>query len=174
VSPAQFIHPGFSTRVRNALDEFSLAPKSLELELTEGMLLQKTDTVLQTMNALKELGIWFALDDFGTGYSSLSYLKRFPLDILKIDQSFVRDISTDEDDAEIVRAILALARALRLEVIAEGVETEEQLAFLAQHQCQVYQGYWFSRPVAPEVIGEMLAKQAESGAVAKPDRASFA
>ena len=126
------------------------------MELTESMLMHKTDAVLDTLKQLKSAGILFAIDDFGTGYSSLSYLKRFPLDVLKIDQSFVRDVCTDRNNAGIVRAIIDMARALNLKVIAEGVETEEQLEFLRIHRCESFQGYHFSKPLPAAGLIELL------------------
>jgi len=125
-------------------------PTRLKLELTESMLLANVENTIDTMYALKEKGIGFALDDFGTGYSSLAYLKRLPLDQLKIDQSFVRDVLTDPNDAAIARTILGLGHTLGLEVIAEGVETADQRNFLALHGCRTFQGYLFGRPVTAE------------------------
>lgn len=162
VSQLQFRKPNFCETVRSIIDEMNVSPELLELELTEGMLMHNKESVLATLKELKNAGIHLAVDDFGTGYSSLSYLKRFPLDVLKIDQSFVRDIATDSDDAEIVRAIIAMARALRLKVIAEGVETEEQLEFLKNHRCESYQGYYFSRPIPAVEIEMLLANQNQS------------
>jgi len=158
VSPLQIRQPDFAALVRRALAASRIAPGSLELELTETMLMHKTDAVLETLTELKDAGLRFAIDDFGTGYSSLSYLKRFPLDVLKIDQSFVRDISTDVNDSAIVRAIIDMARALNLRVIAEGVETPEQLGFLRLHRCHSCQGYYFSRPIPAEHMEELIAR----------------
>ena len=146
--------------VAAALRDSGLPPRLLELELTESILLQDVENTLQTVQRLKALGVRLAIDDFGTGYSSLSYLKRFAVDKLKIDQSFVRDIGTDPDDAAIVRAIIQLARSLRLEIIAEGVETEEQRAFLLAEGCRHAQGYLFSRPLPPAVLEAFLRMQA--------------
>jgi EAL domain-containing protein (putative c-di-GMP-specific phosphodiesterase class I) len=119
----------------------------LKLELTEGMLLENIEDTIATMNALNEIGVKFSLDDFGTGYSSLQYLKRLPLDQLKIDQTFVRDLAADSSDKAIVRTIIAMAHSLDLNVIAEGVETEEQRQLLMERGCTHYQGYLFSKPV---------------------------
>ncbi len=147
ISARQFRQPDFIDQVRAALTN-SCAPAScLTLELTESLLLTDVDNVITTMQRLKELGVGFSIDDFGTGYSSLSYLKRLPLDQIKIDQSFVRDIATDADDRAIVRAIISLANSLDLSVIAEGVETQEQRDFLAANGCEVYQGFFYGRPV---------------------------
>jgi EAL domain-containing protein (putative c-di-GMP-specific phosphodiesterase class I) len=122
-------------------------PSRLKLELTESLLVANVDEVIEKMFALKAKGVGFSLDDFGTGYSSLSYLKRLPLDQLKIDMSFVRDVLSDPNDAAIAKTIVALAQSLGLGVIAEGVETEAQRDFLASSGCHAYQGYFFSRPL---------------------------
>ena len=127
-------------------------PRRLKLELTESMLADNVQDIIEKMFALKAKGVGFSLDDFGTGYSSLSYLKRLPLDQLKIDQSFVRDVMVDTNDAAIARTIVALAQSLGLGVIAEGVETEAQKDFLANSGCHAYQGYFFSRPLAVEAF----------------------
>lgn len=147
VSARQFEQPDFIDQVFEILDLTGADPTRLKLELTESMLLDNTDNVIVKMTSLKARGIRFSLDDFGTGFSSLSYLKRLPIDQLKIDQSFVRDIETDPNDAAIVRTIIALGQSLGLNVIAEGVETEGQRNFLAVHGCKQYQGYLFGRPV---------------------------
>ena len=150
LSALQFRRDNLVETVATALRASGLAPHLLELELTESMLLQNVEVTLATVRRLKVLGVRLAIDDFGTGYSSLSYLKRFTVDKLKIDQSFVRDIGTDPDDAAIVRAIIQMAKSLRLGIIAEGVETEEQLEFLRSEGCQEIQGYYFSCPLSAE------------------------
>jgi EAL domain-containing protein (putative c-di-GMP-specific phosphodiesterase class I) len=122
--------------------------------------MQNAEQALAILDRLHATGVKIAIDDFGTGYSSLSYLKRLPIDVLKIDQSFVQDIADDADDRTIVSAIIGLARSLQLEVIAEGVETEAQLAFLRERQCGMMQGYLFSRPVSGDEVLGMLKKQA--------------
>jgi diguanylate cyclase (GGDEF)-like protein/PAS domain S-box-containing protein len=147
VSARQFRQHGFCELVHNALRQHGVLPNRLKLELTEGMLLENVEETIATMQALRELGVRFSLDDFGTGYSSLQYLKRLPLDQLKIDQSFVRELVSDSNDQAIVLTIIAMARSLKLDVIAEGVETESQRALLEQLGCVRYQGYLFSRPV---------------------------
>ncbi|WP_295456629.1 bifunctional diguanylate cyclase/phosphodiesterase [uncultured Thiodictyon sp.] len=146
VSARQFRDPGFVDQVRTALAASGADPHRLKLELTESLLLEDVTDTIAKMTALKSLGLGFSLDDFGTGYSSLSYLKRLPLDQLKIDQSFVRDALDNPNDAAIVRAILALAPNLNLTVIAEGVETQAQRAFLIENGCRAFQGYLFGRP----------------------------
>ncbi|HEX8978738.1 MAG TPA: EAL domain-containing protein [Parasulfuritortus sp.] len=150
VSARQFHQPDFVEQVRRSLLANGADPSRLKLELTESVVLDNVDAVIERMQQLDGLGVGFALDDFGTGYSSLSYLKRLPLDQVKIDQSFVRDVTRDPNDAAIVRAILAMSRSLGLEVIAEGVETQEQRDFLLANGCTAYQGYLFGRPVPIE------------------------
>ncbi|MDP2404565.1 MAG: EAL domain-containing protein, partial [Methylotenera sp.] len=147
VSAKQFRQPDFITQVQTAVQQHGINPARLKLELTESMLLEHIDLTIATMNALKEIGIRFSLDDFGTGYSSLQYLKKLPLYQLKIDQSFVRDIADDVSDQAIVRTIIAMAQTLNLNVIAEGVETEQQRQLLQSNGCHTYQGYLFSQPV---------------------------
>lgn len=162
VSPRQFQQAGFVGMLHEALAESGLTPDHLEIELTESTLMHGSAPEA-TLISLRELGVLVAIDDFGTGYSSLSYLKRFPLDILKIDQSFVRDLSDDPNDAAITLAIISMAKNLNLRVIAEGVETQEQFAFLKSHGCDECQGYLFSKPQPAEAITQILANQAEAG-----------
>ena len=146
VSARQFRHPDFVAQVRAVLDHSGANPEKLKLELTESLLVANMEDIIAKMTALRAWGVGFSLDDFGTGYSSLAYLKRLPLDQLKIDQSFVRDILTDPNDAAIARTIVALAQSLGLAVIAEGVETEAQRDFLTCNGCHAFQGYLFGRP----------------------------
>lgn len=147
VSARQFHHPDFVNQVLFELETSGANPELLKLELTESLLAQDLSGIVQKMNALKSRGVTFSLDDFGTGYSSLAYLKRLPLDQLKIDQGFVRDVLVDASDAAIVRTVIALGDRLGLNVIAEGVETQEQREFLESNGCNAYQGYLFSRPL---------------------------
>ncbi|MFD2113729.1 EAL domain-containing protein [Thiorhodococcus fuscus] len=147
VSARQFHQPDFVAQVRDSLERSGANPARLKLELTESVVLENADLVIERMQELRALGVGFSMDDFGTGYSSLSYLKRLPLDQLKIDKSFVRDITTDPNDAAIVRAILAMSHSLGLQVLAEGVETEEQQIFLRENGCDAFQGYLFGRPI---------------------------
>jgi diguanylate cyclase (GGDEF)-like protein/PAS domain S-box-containing protein len=159
VSALQFNQPGFVDQVLEVLGSTGANPRRLKLELTESMLADNVQDIIEKMFALKAKGVGFSLDDFGTGYSSLSYLKRLPLDQLKIDQSFVRDIMVDANDAAIAKTVVALAQSLGLGVIAEGVETEAQRDFLASSGCHAYQGYFFSRPLPLEDF-EQFARQA--------------
>jgi diguanylate cyclase (GGDEF)-like protein/PAS domain S-box-containing protein len=168
VSARQFHHPDFVDQVLAVLAQTKANPYLLKLELTEGMLLDDVESIIAKMNVLRTHGVSFSLDDFGTGYSSLSYLKRLPLYQLKIDQSFVRDVLTDHNDAAIAQTIIALARSMGLSVIAEGVETEAQRALLEQHGCRSFQGYMFNKP-APikefEQMVEQYARQHPGGGV---------
>ncbi len=156
ISALEFREENFSKNVFAILSESGLDPTFLELELTEGVLMRHADSAASLLKALRITGVKVAVDDFGTGYSSLSYLRRFPVDVLKIDQSFVRRITTHAGDAPIVTAILAMARSLNLQVVAEGVETPEELAFLKAHQCDEGQGYYFSKPVPAEEFAVLL------------------
>ncbi|MYN08632.1 EAL domain-containing protein [Massilia sp. FT127W] len=156
VSARQFHQPDFCEQVRSVLRRYGVDPGLLKLELTEGVLLENMEDTIASMQALRELGVRFALDDFGTGYSSLQYLKRLPLDQLKIDQSFVRDLASDGNDQAIVRTIIAMARSLNLDVIAEGVETDAQCALLGQLGCQSYQGYLFGKPMPAPALPELI------------------
>jgi diguanylate cyclase (GGDEF)-like protein/PAS domain S-box-containing protein len=162
VSARQFHQADFVDQVLAVLEQRGANPRRLKLELTEGLLISNVEDVIAKMNALKEKGVGFSLDDFGTGYSSLSYLKRLPLDQLKIDQSFIKDILIDPNDAAIARVIVALAGSLGLAVIAEGVETEAQRSFLALHACHCYQGYLFSPPLPLDEF-EALVQQGLAG-----------
>jgi len=156
VSARQFRQADFVEQVAAALERHRVNPKLLKLELTESLLLDNVDSVVNKMQALRALGVRFSLDDFGTGYASLSYLKRFPFEQLKVDRSFIRDIATDPDDAAIVRAIIAMGNTLRLSVVAEGVEADEQHVFLVEHGCTSFQGYLFGRPMPFDEFEETL------------------
>lgn len=156
VSAKQFRQPDFVSQVSSAISYYAINPKLLKLELTESMLLDDIEATIATMNALNSLGVQFSLDDFGTGYSSLQYLKRLPLNQIKIDQSFVRDLVIDQSDRAIVRTIIAMAGSLNLNIIAEGVETEDQRQLLLSKGCTHYQGYLFSRPVPIESFEALL------------------
>ena len=156
VSAMEFREDAFLDGVFATLNETGLDPQLLELELTESVLVKHAESAASILRAVREKGVQVAIDDFGTGYSSLSYLRKFPVDALKIDQSFVRQISTGGDDTIIVTAIIALARSLKLRVVAEGVETAEELAFLNAQHCDEGQGYYFSRPIPPDQFARLL------------------
>jgi diguanylate cyclase (GGDEF)-like protein/PAS domain S-box-containing protein len=156
LSARQFQQPELVNEVRRALAETGLPASCLDLEITETNAMQNAEATVHTLRELKALGVRITIDDFGIGYSSLSYLKRLPIDTLKIDQSFVRDITTDPDDAAIATAVIALAHTLKLRVVAEGVETEEQLVFLENHGCDLMQGYLFSRPLPADECAGIL------------------
>ncbi|MGD0959800.1 MAG: EAL domain-containing protein, partial [Methylomonas sp.] len=156
VSAQQFRQTDFVAQVETVVKQFDINPKRLKLELTESTLLDNIQDTIATMNDLKKLGVQFSLDDFGTGYSSLQYLKSLPLEQLKIDQSFVRDIAVDSNDLAIVSTIIAMAHSLNLNVIAEGVETETQRKLLESLNCLQYQGYHFGKPVSIEQFNSDL------------------
>ncbi|EPJ77412.1 MAG: EAL domain-containing protein [Pseudomonas sp.] len=155
VSPKQFADPELVSSIAAILKEEQLDASLLELELTEGLLLEATEDTRQQLDSLKKMGLSLAMDDFGTGYSSFSYLKKFPIDVIKIDRSFIRDIPDDQDDMEITSAVIAMAHNLKLKVVAEGIETAAQLTFLRRHRCDVGQGYLFDRPIPGE---DLIAK----------------
>lgn len=159
ISPVQFRQPDFVDLVRTTLHRWDIPSEQLELELTEGIVIEQIDWTVEKMNELRELGVRFAIDDFGTGYSSLAYLNKLPLDILKIDQSFVRELGEDESSASIITSIIAMAKLLDFELVAEGVETCEQLDFLNQHGCETYQGYLFSKPLPIEELTSFLSEK---------------
>ncbi|MDO8413969.1 MAG: EAL domain-containing protein [Gallionellaceae bacterium] len=156
LSARQFRQQDLVEVVSRVLQETGLDPTLLELELTESLIMQNVNTAIDTLTQLKDMGVKLSIDDFGTGYSSLSYLKRFPIDFLKIDQSFVRDITTDKDDAAIAKTIISMSHDMELKVIAEGVETEAQESFLRQYHCDEMQGYFFSKPVPATGIASLL------------------
>jgi EAL domain-containing protein (putative c-di-GMP-specific phosphodiesterase class I) len=155
-SAQQFQREGLVESVGRILRETGLAASRLDLEITESVIIHRSEEVIARIQAFDDMGVRISIDDFGTGYSSLSYLKRFAIHQLKIDQSFVRDISSDPDDAAIVSAIIAIAHSLGLAVVAEGVETAEQLAFLKSLGCDAAQGYYFSKPVPAEEFSRLL------------------
>ncbi|WP_308922220.1 EAL domain-containing protein [Janthinobacterium sp. J1-1] len=156
VSGIQFFVGGLEEEVLRAIRKHDIAPDLLELELTESSLMSNAEETIAVLSNLKALGIQISIDDFGTGYSSLAYLKRFPIDKLKIDIAFVREVTSNPDDAAIVLAIISMAHSMKLQVIAEGVENDAQLAYLRRHGCDEMQGYYFSRPVAQEEFEQML------------------
>jgi diguanylate cyclase (GGDEF)-like protein/PAS domain S-box-containing protein len=157
VSAVQFRNEKFLENLTAILDETGLDPKRLELELTESVLMKRAEATASILRTLRDRGVQVSVDDFGTGYSSLSYLRKFPIDALKIDQSFIRQISTAGEDTTIVAAVISMARDLRLRVVAEGVEKLEELEFLRAHQCDEVQGFYFSRPVPPQQFVKLLS-----------------
>jgi diguanylate cyclase (GGDEF)-like protein/PAS domain S-box-containing protein len=159
LSARQFVARDLGPTIRRILEQHRVDPSLIELEITESSLMTNTAEATRTLEYLSGLGLSISIDDFGTGYSSLAYLKRFPLDALKIDRSFVRDIASDEDDANITRAIISMAHSLELKVVAEGVETEAQAAFLANHGCDQIQGYYLTPPLAPQDYLAWLARR---------------
>ena len=156
LSARQFRQQAVADMVSQVLSATGCSPAALELEITESVVMEDPEAATLTLQKLSEMGVHLSIDDFGTGYSSLSYLKRFPINSLKIDKSFVRDITTDADDAAIAKAVIALAHSLKLKVIAEGVETQEQLAFLRVQECDYMQGYLLSRPLAIDELEQLL------------------
>jgi len=174
VSAVQFRDEHFLEGVFSILDDTGMRPESLELELTESVLMKRVEATASLLQTLRERGIQIAIDDFGTGYSSLSYLRKFPVDALKIDQSFVRQITAGSTDTTIVSAVISMARSLGIRVVAEGVETEEQLAFLREHQCEEGQGYLFGRPMPAMQFSQLLSRQMETAFLkSKPAPLSF-
>jgi EAL domain-containing protein (putative c-di-GMP-specific phosphodiesterase class I) len=167
ISSHQFRNNGLVGDVLDAIAKAGIKPTDIELEITESVLLQDVDKTLIELKALKEAGVSLSIDDFGTGYSSLSYLKRFPIDTIKIDRSFVKDLHQDTDDAAICAAILAMSQQLGLNVVAEGVETREQLEFLRLHKCDHIQGYICSKPLPASEFFALLLKL--SGKAANSD-----
>ncbi len=160
LSTRQFRQKNLIEVISQAMSETGIGPQHIEIEITESLLMERADEAVVKLKELSGMGIRISIDDFGTGYSSLSYLKRFPIDKLKIDQSFVRDVDTDPDDAAIVIAIIAMAHSLNVKVVAEGVETAEQLAFLQRHGCDECQGYYFSRPLPALDVARQLPRLA--------------
>jgi EAL domain-containing protein (putative c-di-GMP-specific phosphodiesterase class I) len=160
MSASQFRHPDFVGYVLAVLERSGADPRRLKLEVTEGSLIDNVEETIATMNILKAHGLGFSLDDFGTGYSSLAYLKRLPLNQLKIDQSFVRDVLSDPNAATIAHAVVTLGQSLGLAVIAEGVETEAQRDFLARHNCDAFQGYLFSPAIPVDQFDAFIASRA--------------
>ena len=156
LSARQFEQRNLVETIGRVIRETGLDPNYLELELTEGLIMKNAEITIATLRSLHEMGIQISIDDFGTGYSSLSYLKRFPIHALKIDQSFVRDIITDPDGTVIVTAIILLAHSLKLKVIAEGVETKDQLDYVRSLKCHEIQGYLFSKPLPAEEMTRLL------------------
>lgn len=165
ISPLQFHQPDFVDQVKHIILDSGINPHFLELEFTEGLLAINVDDVIAKMNELKRIGVSFSIDDFGTGYSSMSYLKRLPVNKIKIDQSFIRDVDTNPQDAAIVESIIAMSRGLGFSLVAEGVETLEAFESLRDHGCEVYQGYYFSRPLRADEFIKLLQLQGSNGSL---------
>ena len=160
LSVKQFRQETLAETIARILDETGVEARFVELEITESVFIDHSDEMVETLLTLNDMGLKLSIDNFGTGYSSLSHLKRFPIDTLKIDHSFVQDIVTDPDDASIVAGIIGLAHSLRMKVIADGVETEAQRAILARQGCDQYQGYYFSKPLpASEIVTKLQRRQ---------------
>jgi EAL domain-containing protein (putative c-di-GMP-specific phosphodiesterase class I) len=162
VSSLEFRSDHFLQSVQLALEANSLNPSYLELELTETVLMRHAESTTSALGGLKALGVRLAIDDFGTGYSSLSYLRRFPIDALKVDRSFINEISSGAEGAPIVSAVISMGKSLKHRVVAEGVETREQLAFLKAQQCNEGQGYYFSHPLLPDRFAELVVSGSPS------------
>jgi EAL domain-containing protein (putative c-di-GMP-specific phosphodiesterase class I) len=158
LSPRQFNDERLLPDIRGALAESGLGPEHLELEITEGTVMQDSQRAARILGEIKALGIALAIDDFGTGYSSLAQIKRFPIDTIKVDRSFIRNLPQDAEDKAITQAILAIAKTLGLAVVAEGVETAEQESFLRDHACDQTQGYFFSKPIAADDFAALLRR----------------
>jgi len=156
LSARQLREMSFVSVLQDILQDSGMSPEWLEIEITESMLMSDTESAVTSLNVLHDMGIHVAMDDFGTGYSSLSYLKRFPIDTIKIDQAFVAEITSSSDDAEIIRTIINMGKTLHRQIVAEGVETEAQLALLKEYGCDHIQGYLLSRPVPGDALAEFF------------------
>jgi EAL domain-containing protein (putative c-di-GMP-specific phosphodiesterase class I) len=162
LSPRQLMDEFLIEDIKKALNDSGMAPNLLELEITESMVMHNPTRMIAVLAKIKSLGVRLAIDDFGTGYSSLAQIKHFPVDTLKVDRSFVRNIPKDAEDKAITEAIIAMGKTLSLTVVAEGVETIEQMNFLKDHSCDEMQGYYFSKPIVPEQFAELLRNHVPS------------
>ena len=162
LSARQFSDERLVIEIAHALAQTELPAHLLELEITESMMMEHPERAAETLLEIKEMGVHVSIDDFGTGYSSLARLKKFPIESVKIDRSFIRDIAIDSDDAAIVSAVIAMAHSLRLNVIAEGVESQDQVRFLRERSCDEIQGFYFSRPVAASEIRAFALRHSAS------------
>jgi EAL domain-containing protein (putative c-di-GMP-specific phosphodiesterase class I) len=170
LSPAEFLTPGLTDRISQTLDVVGFPAERLELEITEGVLLERTINNLDTLNTLNVLGIQISLDDFGTEYSSLSYLKNFPFDTIKIDRYFIRDLLQDSKSQSIVRSVISLAHGLGMRVTAEGVETQQQAAWLQQEGCDRLQGYSISPPLGADKLDDFIRQGARTPSATSFDK----
>ena len=173
LSPRQFIDEGLLSDLGTLLQETGINPELLELEITESMVMGNIERAAMKLSAIKQLGVRFALDDFGTGYSSLAQIKRFPIDTLKVDRSFIQHVPENTEDTAMMEAIITMGKALKLTVVAEGVETSAQQTFLATHNCDEMQGYFFSRPISPEQFADLLRENAATVENGPPHPASL-
>jgi EAL domain-containing protein (putative c-di-GMP-specific phosphodiesterase class I) len=171
ITSRQFAEPDLASQIGEILKQTGTDPATVDLEITENIAMADADRSGQVLAELKGLGVHLSIDDFGTGYSSLSRLRRFPVDALKIDRTFIGSMSQDEETREIVRVIIMLAHTIGLKVVAEGVETEEQLQQLKQLNCELAQGYFFSKPADPATIQEFLRRNGLTNAPARAQRA---
>jgi EAL domain-containing protein (putative c-di-GMP-specific phosphodiesterase class I) len=162
VSLRQLTDENLINDIRSALNDSGMEPKLLELEITESMVMRNPERMIAVLAKIKSLGVRLAIDDFGTGYSSLAQIKHFPVDTLKVDRSFIRNIPQDAEDKAITEAIIAMGKTLSLRVVAEGVETEDQMNFLKDHLCDEMQGYYFSKPIIPEKFADLLREHVPS------------
>ena len=172
ISNRQFLDPGLPGLVSSALTGADLEPHFLELEITESMLMEDIEEAASIVESLRRLGVRIAIDDFGTGYSSLSYLKRLPIHIVKVDRMFISDIPERPDDMAITAAVIAMAHKLNMEVVAEGIESAEQVFFLNEHQCEFGQGFFFSPPRPLAEIREALERESAAQSSSSPSRKS--
>jgi EAL domain-containing protein (putative c-di-GMP-specific phosphodiesterase class I) len=168
LSARQFADTMLLAKLTRIIHASGLDPSLLELEITESVVMSNGESAVSVLGKLKSIGVQIAIDDFGTGYSSLAYLKRFPIDILKVDRSFIRDIPADSGDMKITRAIIAMAHGLRLKVVAEGVETAEQMEFLGSQSCDAVQGYFLYRPLQEEELADALKRNRAASRRAEP------
>lgn len=159
ISAKRFLKPDLVEKVIGILGEYNISPSLIEIEITETALIEYEDTVMTAINGLKDLGIKIALDDFGTGYSSLNYVRQFPIDTIKIDRSYIKNISVSKSDEVIIQSIIFMAKGLNMNIVAEGVETLGQLSFLRKEQCNEIQGYLFSKPVEEETYRALLQQE---------------
>ena len=160
LSARQFADESMTADIVAALKDSGLRPELLELELTESMVMQNPERAVKILTEIKEMGVRIAIDDFGVGYSSLAQIKRFPIDTLKVDRSFIRDLEKNAEDRAITEAIISMGKTLSLTVVAEGVETEEQQTFLVDHACDAMQGYYFSKPIDHDQFADFLRQHA--------------
>ena len=162
ISPVQFEQPDFVRLIEQVLTETGIPAHTVDIEITEGTVINNIEQIIQTLNALRKLGVKVSIDDFGTGYSSLTYLKRLPVDMVKIDQSFVKDVPGDDSSSAIINTIISMADHLELDIIAEGIESIEQVHYLQSHGCQKFQGFFFHQPMTQSHFSSLLKEHVTS------------